>query len=89
MYPFDLATSVDVEQVFSHGRLLLLHVHNRLSAQTTWALMCLGDWSHLGFMEDKDVLTVARLPEVPDEEGDEDGDVLMPDGWDVISIESN
>ncbi len=51
--------------------------------------MCLGDWSHLGFMEDKDVLTVARLPEVPDEEGDEDGDVLMPDGWDVISIESN
>ncbi|KAJ7933627.1 hypothetical protein B0H13DRAFT_1592206, partial [Mycena leptocephala] len=36
------ATSVDVERVFSRGRLLLSHVWNRLSAQSTRALMCLA-----------------------------------------------
>ncbi len=78
---------MDVECVFSRGRLLLPHVRNRLSTQTTCALMCLGDWSVLGFVEDKDVLAVARLPEVPEEEGNEDGDVFMPNGWDAISVE--
>jgi len=34
MYPA-IATSVDVERIFSHGRLLLSHVRNRLTAQTT------------------------------------------------------
>lgn len=32
---FKLATSVDVEQIFSRGRLLLSHVRSRLSAQST------------------------------------------------------
>ncbi|SJL04353.1 uncharacterized protein ARMOST_07719 [Armillaria ostoyae] len=59
------------------------------TSQTTQALMCLGNWSLLGFVEDKDVLAVARLPEVPNEEGDEDGDVLMPEGWDTISVKEN
>ena len=40
-----VATSVDVERVFSKGRILLSHVRNRLSVQSTWALMCLGAWS--------------------------------------------
>ncbi len=47
----------------------------------------LGDWSVLGFVEDEDVLAVAHLPEVPEEEGNEDGDVFMPNGWDTISVE--
>lgn len=46
--------------------------------------MCLGDWSQMGFVEDEDVLTVAWLPKVPEEESNEDGDVLMPNGWDNI-----
>ncbi|TFK80198.1 HAT dimerization, partial [Polyporus arcularius HHB13444] len=37
-------TSVDVERVFSRGRRCLTHVRSRLSAQTTRALLCLGDW---------------------------------------------
>lgn len=78
---------MDVEHVFSRGHLLLPHVRNRLSAQMTRALMCLGDWSVLGFVEDEDVLAVAHLPEVPEEEGNEDGDVFMPNGWDTISVE--
>lgn len=49
--------------------------------------MCLGDWSRLGFVEDEDVLAVACLPEVPENEGDKEGDVLMPEGWDTISVE--
>jgi len=45
-----LATSVGVEQTFSKGRLLLSHVHNRLSVQSTCALMCLGVWSLQGYV---------------------------------------
>ncbi|KAF8232740.1 hypothetical protein L208DRAFT_1270698 [Tricholoma matsutake] len=43
-----LATSVDVKHVFSHGCLILSHVHSWLSAQSTRALICLGSWSLLG-----------------------------------------
>ena len=32
---FITATSIDVEWLFSHGHLLLLHVRSRLSAQST------------------------------------------------------
>ena len=73
-----LATSVDVERVFSHGCILLSHIRNRLSAQTTRALMCLGTWSKLGYVKDKDVHTVGRLPDV---EGEEDE---LKEGWDAI-----
>jgi hypothetical protein len=40
--------------------------------------MCLGHWSRLGYVKDKDVLAVTVLPEV---EGDEDE---LRDGWDAI-----
>ncbi len=50
--------------------------------------MCLGDWSRFGFIEDDDVQAVAHLPEVPEDEGAEEGDVLMPEGWDTISVEN-
>ncbi|GLB35657.1 hypothetical protein LshimejAT787_0212220 [Lyophyllum shimeji] len=79
-----LATSVDVERVFSLGRLQLTHVRNRMATQTTRALLCLGRWSLMGFIHDEDILKVVTLPEVPEEEGDSEGDVLMPDGWDDI-----
>ncbi len=47
--------------------------------------MCLGDWSRLGFIEDSDIQEVALMLEVPEEEGDKDGDVLMPDRSDSIA----
>lgn len=73
------ATSVDVERVFSKGRLVLSHVRNRLSVQSTRALMCLGNWSKLGLVIDKDVLQVAKLPDVP--EGVEE---KLDVGWDSV-----
>jgi hypothetical protein len=67
-----------VERVFSKGRILLSHIRNRLSAQSIRALMCLGNWSKLGYVTDKDVLAVTIMPDV---EGDEEE---LPDGWDSI-----
>lgn len=69
---YQLATSVEVERVFSQGRLLLSHVRSRLSVQSTRALMCLGVWSLLGFVSDSDVKAVVTLPELgADEDEDE------------------
>ncbi|PPQ88236.1 hypothetical protein CVT25_005286 [Psilocybe cyanescens] len=73
------ATSVDVEHVFSRGRILLSHLRNRTSPQTTRALMCLQVWSILGYVKNKDMLSVTRLPET---QGDDDED--LDDGWDDI-----
>jgi hypothetical protein len=76
-----VATSVDVERVFSRGQLVLSHVRSRLSAQTTRAILCLGCWSRLGLVRDGDVKAAALLPEV---EGT-DSDYEMEEGWDHIA----
>lgn len=73
------ATSVDVERIFSRGRLILSHVRSRLSAQSTRALLCLGSWSSLGLVKDTDVLAVAVLDDV---EGNDEYE--LKDGWDDI-----
>ncbi len=77
--PCFAATSVDVERVFSQGRLLLSHVRNRLSVQSTRALMCLGVWSKMGYVKDEDIKAVAVKPELDCDE------VELPLGWDNIS----
>ena len=59
-----LATSVDVKWLFSHGWLLLSHTRSRLSAQSTWALLCVGSWSLAGLVKDEDVKAVAVLDEI-------------------------
>lgn len=33
-----------MEWSFSHGHILISHLHNRLCADTIQALMCFGDW---------------------------------------------
>ncbi|KJA19575.1 hypothetical protein HYPSUDRAFT_122396, partial [Hypholoma sublateritium FD-334 SS-4] len=38
------ATSVNVERTFSRGQLILPYVRNRLSAQSTHAQLCVGNW---------------------------------------------
>ena len=42
--------------------------------------MCLGAWSRLGFVNDSDIKTVVRLPEIPANTKEEDIAV----GWDAI-----
>jgi hypothetical protein len=72
------ATSVDVKQTFSQGRLVLSHVCSCLSVQSTHALLCLGEWSMMGLVRDDDVKSAAILPEVNGEEEE-----LAPD-WDAL-----
>ena len=79
MYCHIQATSIDVEHLFSRGRLLLSHVCNRLSAQTMRVLLCLGSWSLAGMVMDDDILKVALLNDI---EGDEEE---FNDGWDSIN----
>lgn len=74
------ATSVDVERIFSRGRIVLSHLRNRLSVQSTRALICLGAWSRMGLVQDTDASSVAVLPEV---EGEEEA---LADGWDAITM---
>jgi hypothetical protein len=74
------ATSVDVERIFSRGRLILSHVRSRLSAQTTRALLCLGSWSLLGLVKDKDVTAVTCKPDLEGEERE------LDEGWDDINL---
>ncbi|KAG6863493.1 hypothetical protein C0991_005423 [Blastosporella zonata] len=80
-----MTTLVKVERVFSRRRLLLSYVRNQMSAQTTRAVLCLGYWSTLGFVDNKDVSkVVAALPKVPIKDGCSDGEYDMADGWDDI-----
>jgi hypothetical protein len=72
------ATSTDVERVFSQGRIVLSHIRNRLSAESTRALLCLGNWSLLGYVKDKDITAVTVLPELVAEEEE------LEQGWDAI-----
>ena len=63
-------TSVYVEHVFSKGHLVLSHVHNRLSVESTHSLLCLGAWSKLSLINKADIKATTNLPDV--KEGDED-----------------
>jgi hypothetical protein len=75
---YRLATSVNVERVFSKGQILLSHLRSRLSVQSTRALMCIGAWSLMGYMKDNDIKAVTGLPEVDGNEED------LEDNWDMI-----
>lgn len=50
--------------MFSKGRLILSHVRNRLSVETTRALMCLGNWSKQGRIPDDVLKAASKLPDV-------------------------
>ena len=78
---FFIATSINVERVFSHGQLLLPYVRNRLSAQSTQAQLCVGNWSLCGHIHDSDILAALLLPDV---QGDEE--VELEEGWDKIVL---
>jgi hypothetical protein len=72
------ASSVAVERVFSRGRLLISHVRNRLSAQSTRALLCLGYWSKLGYVRLDDMKAAASLPDAKKD------DVWSDDDWSIV-----
>lgn len=72
-----LATTVNVERVFSQGHLVLPHIRNRLTFQSTRALLCVGTWSTLNMINDSDI-KAALGAEVTGEEED------LPADWDSI-----
>ena len=74
-----LATTVDIERVFSCGRLILPHVHNCLAVQSTRALLCVGIWSLLGLVKDSDIKMSVGKDDIVGEEDD------LPKNWDVIT----
>ncbi|KIJ16147.1 hypothetical protein PAXINDRAFT_76130, partial [Paxillus involutus ATCC 200175] len=57
-----LATSIDVERLFSRGCLIITHTRSHLSAQTTRALLCLGAWSLHHENEEEMIYLYMALP---------------------------
>jgi hypothetical protein len=65
-----IATSVDVERLFSKGRALLPYLRNGLSAQSIRVLLCLGSWFQMGLIKHEDVMKVTSQDGQDDEELD-------------------
>ncbi len=76
----NIATSVDVERVFSRGRLILPHVRSRLAVQSTRASLCVGLWSSQGLVKDGDIKAALG----PDKINGEEGDLAL--NWDEIPM---
>lgn len=77
-----VATSVDVERIFSKGRILLSHLCNGLEPSTVCSLLCLGEWIEAGIVTDKDlVAAVNGLDDLIDADSWDDPTEL---GWDRI-----
>jgi hAT family C-terminal dimerisation region len=76
-------TSVEVERVFSRGRILLSHLRNRMSPQTTRKMMCLNSWFKVNIIKTDDALSAIRqAPDVVEDSDDEIGG-----GWDGVLLE--
>ena len=63
-----LASSVAIKHVFSKGQLMMSHIHNQLSANTIWALLCLGAWTKAGYVEAANLKYAASQPDTKDDE---------------------
>jgi len=73
-----IATSVDVECIFSRGHLVLLHVCSHLAVQSTCVSFCVGLWSSQGLVKDGDIKAALD----PDEVNGEEAELAL--NWDAI-----
>lgn len=71
------ATSTDVERVFSHGRVLITYLRNRLTPESMRALFCLGAWLRAGLVDREDLQEVAGMDDVIDAILDGEEDTIM------------
>lgn len=72
-----VASSVDIERIWSCGRTLLPHNRNRLSMASIRALLCLGEWSRKGLVNRDDLIEIASMNDLKgDAEVDGDGNEL-------------
>jgi hypothetical protein len=74
-----LATTIDVKQVFSHGHLILLHVHSYLAVQSTHTLLCVGIWSLLGLVKDNESKIARSKDDIIGKKDD------LPENWNMIT----
>lgn len=54
--------------------MILSHVRNRLTVESTRALLCLGAWSKAGFVRKEDIHEVASMPDLKLGEGQDELD---------------
>ena len=53
---------------------MMSHIHNWLSANTTWALLCLGAWTKAGYVKAADLKYTASQPDTKDDKEWLDGE---------------
>ena len=75
-----IATTVDVEHVFSCGCLVLPHLCGCLAIQSTCASLWVGMWSSQGFMKQGDIRAALSADEIDVEEDN------LAVGWDDIPV---
>jgi hypothetical protein len=56
----NLATSVNVEWIFSKGQILLLHTKNWLNGEGIRAILCLGSWVEAGLIDEESWLAMLK-----------------------------
>jgi hypothetical protein len=74
-----IATTIDVERVFSHAHLVLPYVRKSLGVQSMHVSLCVGLWSSQGLIKDGDIKTALGADD--DREEDE-----LPVNWDAIPV---
>ena len=72
-----IATTVDVEHVFSHGCLILPHVRSCLAVESMHVSICVGLWSSQGLVLDNDITASLDTYECGEE-------CELPDDWDAV-----
>jgi len=77
-----IATSIDVECIFSCGHLVLPYVCGWLAIQSTGTSLCVGLWSSQGLVRNEDIGAALGLEETK-EEG------KLPMDWDIIQSGPN
>lgn len=56
--------------MFSKGRVLIPYLRNRLSPESLRALFCLGAWSLAGLVDRSDLMEIAEMDDVEEQEGE-------------------
>jgi hypothetical protein len=67
--------STAVERVFSQGRQLLSFTHNRLSASSIGAFLCLGSWGRNDIIMFEDVVSAVRANSSKRKREESDSDI--------------
>jgi hypothetical protein len=78
--PLSIATTIDIEHIFSCGHLVLPYVRNHLAIQSTRTSLCVRLWSSQGLVKDTDIKASLGADEILGEEGE------LAKDWDAIPL---